>query len=163
MDKSSKKSLAEYTVETINNAHLGKLNDKKIDVQINIRQKRGVLPQNVMVFQAFAFLAATKLKPSANRVLMLLFSFSEYENYIGMDVKTISEHLDMTERSVITALNELVENNIIIKVDHPSDKRRNDFFINPIAAWKGNSFSRQKSIRQLKENSNQLDLFKGKE
>lgn len=159
MDKHSKKQLVDKTINVVQNAHLGILNDKDIDVQINIRQKKAYLPPNVMLFQKFAYLAATKLKPTTNRVLMLLFSYTQYENYIGMDVKTISEMLSMTERSVISALKELESNNIIVKVKHPSDKRRNDFFINPVAAWKGNSYTRNASIRVLKENKKQLNLF----
>lgn len=123
-----------------------------------VSQKKGVkLPPNVMVFQAFAYLAATKLKDSSNRVLMLLFSQSAYENYISMDVKTISEILNYTERSVITALSELVKNNIILKIKHPSDNRRHDYFLNPTSAWKGNSTSRLKMITKM--DSNQLDIF----
>ncbi len=122
--------------------------------------KRTPLPPNIMVMQTFAFLSATKLKPSTNQVLMLFFSKTAYENFIGMDVKTISEELKITERSVISALNELVENNIIIRVQSVSDKRRNDYFINPMAAWKGNAYSRKKSLTKIEEtNPNQLSIF----
>jgi len=118
------------------------------EMQVNVYNspKRVPLPPNIMVFQAFAYLAATKLKDCSNRVLMLLFSKSGYENFVSMDITTISEELKYTERSVISALNELTENNIIIKTPHPSDKRRNDYFINPIAAWKGNGYTRKKKI-----------------
>jgi len=126
-------------------------------VNIRTEKKRIPLPQNVMVFQAFAYLSATKLKPSTNRILMLLFSKSAYENYIGMDVKTMSEELDMSERSVLRGLNELEVNNIIIKLKHPSDKRRHDYFINPSASWKGNSYTRKKMLESIPQN--QLDLF----
>ena len=119
--------------------------------QINIYNtpKRIPLPANIMVFQAFAYLAATRLKDCSNRVLMLLFSKSGYENFVSMDIVTIAEELNYTERSVIAALNELTENKIIIKTQHPSDKRRNDYFINPVAAWKGNGFTRKKRIEMI--------------
>ncbi len=128
------------------------------EVKVNIRNKRAVkLPPNIMVFQTFAFLAATKLKPSTNKVLMLFFASSGYENYIGMDVITISEKLDVSERSVVRSIRELEDNNIIIKTKHPVDKRRNDYFLNPYSAWKGNSYSRKKVLEILP--SNQLCLF----
>jgi len=130
--------------------------------QINIynKPKRTPLPPNIMVFQTFAYLAATKLKPSSNQVLMLFFSKSVYEGFIGMDVKTVSEELNITERSVISALNELVENNIIIRVQNLTDKRRNDYFINPMAAWKGNSYARKLALGKIEKiDPMQLSIF----
>jgi predicted transcriptional regulator len=91
---------------------------------------------------------------------MLFFSKTAYENFIGMDVKSIAEALKITERSVISSLNELVENNIIIKVPNVTDKRRNDYFVNPMAAWRGNSFARKKSLTKIEKiDANQLSIF----
>ena len=134
---------------------------ENVQVSIRIAKKPAVkLPANIMLFQAFAMVAALKLKPATNQVLMLLFGLSAYENYIGIDVKTIQEHLGgISSRSIIRALKELEEEKIIIKLPHPSDKRRNDYFINPTAAWKGNSYSRVQRIKQLVKNSVQLQLF----
>jgi len=127
-------------------------------VNINIRnEKRIPLPPNIMVFQTFAFLAATKLKPATNKVLMLFFAGSGYENYVGMDVKTICEKLDLSERTVIYAVKELEKHNVIIKTNNPRDRRRNDYFLNPYSAWKGNSESRKKMMEIIPEN--QLSLF----
>ena len=110
-----------------------------------------------MVFQTFAFLAATELKPATNKVLMLFFANSAYENYVGMDIVSIGEKLNISERSVINAINELEKNKIIIRTKHPSDKRRNDYFLNPFTSWKGNAESRKKMIEIIPPN--QLDLF----
>ena len=126
-------------------------------VTISKQKKRIPLPPNVMVFQAFAYLSATKLRASTNRILMLLFAQSAYENYIGMDIKTISEELKLSDRTVINGLNELEVNNIIIKYQHPSDRRRHDYFINPTASWKGNSFTRKQMIDST--DPNQIELF----
>lgn len=128
-------------------------------VNIKTAPKRIQLPPNVMVFQQFAYLAATKLLPSSNQLLMLFFSHSAYENYVGMDVKTISEQLNVNQRTVIRALNELVEHNIIIKLKTVGDARRHDYFINPVAAWKGNSFARKKAITKLAVDPDQLKMF----
>lgn len=126
-------------------------------VNVNFGKKRIPLPPNIMVFQTFAFLAATELKPATNKVLMLFFASSAYENYVGMDIITIGEKLNITSRSVIAAINELEKNKIIIRTKHPSDKRRNDYFLNPFSSWKGNAESRKKMIEIMP--SNQLDLF----
>lgn len=127
-------------------------------VNVNINNKKRIpLPPNVMVFQTFAYLAATELKPSSNKVLMLFFANSGYENYVGMDVRTIAETLGITERTVTTATNELEKHNVILKTQHPSDKRRHDYFLNPFASWKGNSESRKKMMQIIPDN--QLELF----
>jgi predicted transcriptional regulator len=152
------KKLSKIEIQEIHNAvkntSIG--NSKEINIY-HVDKKRIPLPANIMVFQAFAYLAATKLKDCSNRVLMLLFSKSGYENFVSMDVTTIAEELNYTNRSVISALEELTKHNIIIKTQHPSDKRRNDYFINPMSAWKGNSFARKKMIESI--DTNQLNLF----
>lgn len=126
-------------------------------ISVNFGKKRVPLPPNIMVFQTFAFLAATELKPATNKVLMLFFANSAYENYVGMDIVTIGEKLNISERSVINAINELEKNKIIIRTKHPNDKRRNDYFLNPFTSWKGNAESRKKMIEIIPPN--QLDLF----
>lgn len=139
---------------------MGKDFKNGIDVSISVRPSREKLPPNVMVFQTFAYLSATQLAPSTCKVLMYLFSKTGYENYIGIDVKTLSEEVNMVSRTIIRALNELEENGIIVKIKNISDKRRHDYFINPYGAWKGNSFSRKKAITVLtSEAEGQINLF----
>lgn len=134
--------------------------NRQINVSVRVSEARIKLPQNIMVFQGFALLAAMKLKPSTNRVLMFLFGLSAYENFISIDVKSISEELEIGNRTVLDALKELTTNNIVVKVPHPRDKRRNDYIINPTAAWKGNSYSWNKAKNMLENNSNQTELWK---
>jgi DNA-binding MarR family transcriptional regulator len=128
-----------------------------MEVKVSMVQKRTPLPPNVMVFQTFAYLAATKLKPSTNKVLMMFFAESAYENFIGMDIETIAEKLSISRRTAVNALGELEKHSIIIKTPHPNDKRRNDYFLNPFATWKGNAVARKKMIESVDEK--QLSLF----
>lgn len=134
---------------------------KGMDAFLTIKPKtRPSLAPNIMVFQTFAYLASTELKPSSNKVLMYLFSMSAYENFLGIDIKTLSEKLSMSERSVISALNELEDNGVIAKVKSGTDRRRNDYFINPMSAWKGNSTARKMKLDIIEdEDPNQLHLF----
>lgn len=156
LDKVSQKKLVQSTAEIIQNSGVG----NNVETRIIVSPRRLKLPENIMVFQAFAFLAATKLSYNAMKILMLFFSKSGYENFVGMDIKTIMEDLKYkSETTVINGLNQLVKNNIIIKTTYVTDRRRNEYFINPIVAWKGNSFSRKKSVKTLQENKNQLDIF----
>ena len=162
MDKFSKDKLQVASEMIVKDAHLGELNgEKDVLVQVNVQKgRKAPLPPNIMVMQKFAYLSATQLKPASTRVLMLFFAMAGYENYVGMDVKTIQEELGIKSKmTIVSALKELEENNIIIKIENVTDRRRNDYFINPLSAWKGNSNTRKKMHRNLAIHTNQLSLF----
>lgn len=137
------------------------MRDAKEGTNINISvsdKKRVPIPPNVMVFQTFAYLAATKMTPAANRILMLFLAISQYEGGVSMDVETIKDELGIkTKKTVITALNQLEAEGILIKVPYLKDKRRHEYYINPIAAWKGNGAGRREFLR--KTDPDQLKLF----
>ncbi len=158
LSKKDMYSIQENVGDGIKKALVGH-EEKQLNVSVRVSEQRIKLPQNIMVFQEFATLAAMNLKPSTNRVLMFLFGLSAYENFISIDVKTISEELRIGRGSVISALKELQKNNIVVKLQHPRDKRRHDYVINPSAAWKGNSYSRQKQMKLLEKNTNQTELW----
>ena len=158
MDKNSQIDIVNSLKKITEESELG----YDVNVSVNVSKNRKPMPPNIMVFQAFAYLSATKLKPASNKVLMLFFSLSGYENYIGMDVITIQEQLGLGKVTVINSLKELESNNIIIKTVNITDKRRNDYYINPLSAWKGNNFSRIKAVNKHNEiDPNQLKMFDG--
>ena len=158
MDKNSQNDIVNSLKKITEQAGLG----YDANISVNVSKNRKPMPPNIMVFQAFAYLSATKLKPASNKVLMLFFSLSGYENYIGMDVNTIQEELGLGKVTVINSLKELEENNIIIKTVNMTDRRRNDYFINPLSAWKGNNFSRIKAVNKHNEiDPNQISMFDG--
>lgn len=161
MDKFSRKKVVESMKPIMAEAHLGTVDKEKgVDVNVFVRQRTVKLEPNIMVFQAFAYMAAVNLHESSLRVLFLFFSKAAFENFIGMDVLTIQEELKYPERTVIRALKQLQEYNIILKIQNVTDRRRNDYFINPLAAWKGNSWTRKKTTEKLnKLDPNQLNLF----
>jgi DNA-binding MarR family transcriptional regulator len=91
---------------------------------------------------------------------MYFLALSAYENGVSMDIKTIMEDLKMAKGTVITALKELEENNVILKGIHKKDRRRHEYFLSPVGAWKGNSVQRNKLLaKMVKEDANQLGLF----
>jgi DNA-binding MarR family transcriptional regulator len=115
---------------------------------------------NIQLFQTAANVAATTLTPSANKILMYILSIAEFENFLSMDQKTLNENLGISLRAVEYGIKELIDNGIIIKVKHPSDKRRNDYFLNPMQAWKGKTLNKKIAIVQFfKDNGTQLSLF----
>lgn len=138
---------------------LAGLNPDDYDISLFKRSKIKAAP-NIQLFQTAAYLAATCLSPSANKILMYFLSISEFENYVGMDQRTLHEDLNISLSSTEKGIKELVENGIIIKTKHPSDKRRNDYFINPMQAWKGKILNRKEALNKLhKEDPSQLHLF----
>ena len=132
---------------------------KEVNVYLKVQPQRPKLAPNVMVFQTMAFLCATKLKPISNKVLMYFISQSWFENTVGVDQVTLSEELNVTLRSIQRAIKELEDHGIIVIANNPSDKRRNDYFLNPIVAWKGNSLTRKTAMGKLTEDNVNLDAF----
>jgi len=139
--------------------------EQNLDVQITtiVKGKQGKMPESVFVVQAFAQKLAFQenYKISTYRVLFYFISLSQYENFVSIDVKSIAEDLRINEQSVKRATKQLVEHNVIIKVVHPTDKRRLDYFLNPLAMWKGKTLNRDKFLEKAKNKRMQLDMFEG--
>jgi predicted transcriptional regulator len=152
MQNSDKKKIASQFRENYE-----EISGNKSDVKIIIADTKKVkMPASIFVFQKFASYACRNLNGSENTVLMYFLSISEFENMLGVDILTISEHLNMSERTTIRALNKLESLQIIIKANNTRDRRRNDYFINPMAAWRGNSISRKDVLAKM--NKEQITL-----
>jgi hypothetical protein len=151
--------IAEYIEQGIE--EMGRENKMNFEVTTIYKGQRGKMPDSIFVIQNFANELAKRKSYSANtfRVLMHFFGLSQFENFISIDIKTISENLDISEASVKRATSQLKEDNIIIKFVHPTDKRRIDYFLNPHAAWRGNTLNRDKQLKKHKDNKMQLDMF----
>jgi len=131
------------------------------DYNISLFKKTTVkAAPNIQLFQTAAYIAATCLTPSANKILMYFLSLAEFENFITMDQKSLNEELKISLRSAEYGIKELVDNGILIKIKHPSDKRRNDYFLNPMQAWKGKTLNRKIALAKMnQESSIQLQIF----
>jgi hypothetical protein len=150
--------------ESVSNALKSSENTRVVEITAKtiISEKRTPLPPNAMVFQLAASLCSANLNGVANRILMHFIAEVGYENYIGIDQKTIAEKLNISLRSVTRGLAELSEINILQSLEHPTDKRRRDYFINPAMLWKGNSYTRKERVKRIATDPsiNQgLDLF----
>ena len=161
MSKKEDENLARKVFDEVKN-HQGETG-KTATTTVTIRNapKRVKMEDYVAVFQTFAYLASTKLLPCSNKILMWFFSGVEYENFIGVDVETLVEELNLSKRSVINGLGELEKNNIIIKFKNGRDRRRHDYFINPNAVWRGNSVARSAYMKKVNfEDPKQLKMWK---
>jgi len=133
----------------------------KLEAHTVIKEKKGSLINAVFLFQNFA-LMFSKMKGISSttyKVLFYFFSLQGYKNFVSTDIKTISENLSISERSVIRAIDSLLELNIVLKSPYMHDKRRYEYFINPYTTWKGKTLDRDKHIKQIEnKNPNQYQL-----
>jgi predicted transcriptional regulator len=124
-----------------------------------IKDKRVALPEYTMIFSMFSSLASKNLTANTCKVLLYFVSLLQYENLFSVDIMAIAEHCRIGRSSVKRAINELVKQNVIMKLQHPNDKRRNDYMFNPNAVWRGTGDSRRKAMSKLKRGYIQLGLF----
>lgn len=151
MKKQTDRELAENIANQFTNGEL---------VQVKVTRnsiKRNKLPDFAMIFQAPLQLCSKRLKPTTSQLFMFMISVMEYENFLSVDIKYFAEELGMSERSAKNALKELEESGVIKKFPNSRDKRRNDYFINPITVWRGTSEKRIKTLGNL--DKKQLELF----
>lgn len=148
----NRKELSKSIHNAVNN-----VSQYETNVYVNIKQRRtALLPAHVQVFQEVALFTSMRLTNRGSRVLLYFFGKQGYENYLGIDIETIMDDLKMSKPTAINALNELCQCNIILKLPNPTDKRRHDYFVNPLQAWKGSSTERQKRLNQY--NKQQLEI-----
>ena len=163
MKKEEKRQKLKDYSDYIDNGMIEVGKENNLDVQVTniIKLKQGKMPESVFVLQTFAQKLSYKndYNSTTFRVLFYLISLSQYENFVSIDIKTISENLCISEMSVKRATKKLVEDNIVIKVSHPSDKRRVDYFLNPLAMWRGKTLNRDKFLKKAKDNKVQLNMF----
>lgn len=162
-NKSLNKKRIKYLGEYLEQGIVETGNDENISVDstLILKIKQGKMPDAVFVLQNFCKNIANRIDytQSTFRVLFYLISLSEYENFISIDVKTIAENMNMSPLSVKRATKQLSDDNVIKKIDHPSDKRRIDYFLNPMAMWRGKTLNRDKFLIKAKTQKIQLGLF----
>ena len=136
---------------------VGKDEGLNFDVNIYVKSKKGTMQPSVFVIQNFAMQCATQLKFSSAtyRILMYFIGLCEFENFLSIDQYTIADVLELSTKTVNRGLKDLMEQNIILSYPHPTDKRRNDYFINPNTMWKGKEQNRKARITKDK---NTLEL-----
>jgi DNA-binding MarR family transcriptional regulator len=107
-----------------------------------------------MFYQAVNLELVKILKPNGCKVLLYLMSKTNYDNYVGVNQETIQEELGYKQpKSVVEAIKELKQYNIIVSMPDLIDKRRNVYFINPYQSWKGKVAKRIEVVKK----ANNLD------
>jgi len=132
------------------------------DTRVSIFVKKSIPKQATytMFYQQVNLELVKLLKPNSCKVLLYLMSKTQYDNYIGVDQQTIQEDLEYkTPKSVVDALKELKQYNIVLSMKDVQDKRRNVYILNPLQSWKGKVAQRISHISKLNgDQSTQLTL-----
>lgn len=159
IDKNRIKDYGEYVEQGI--IETGNEENLTVESTLILKTKTGKMPDSVFILQHFCRLISARgdYHQTTFRVLFYLISLSEYENFISVDVKTIAENMGISTKSVTRATKQLAIDNVLIKTDHPSDKRRIDYFLNPMGMWKGKTLNRDKYLIKAKAKKIQLGLF----
>ena len=90
-----------------------------------------------MFKHGFKHLARLKLHGSELNILFELLSRLEYENWIRVSQQTLAEDLGIKQSSVSRAIKKLIDQNIILREEDPSDRRRLIYRLNPSLGWRG--------------------------
>jgi len=157
--KKNEKLLQRSEIESLETEVAKRLNSE-VRVSINYGKRKSIKIAFTMLFQEAAKKASILLSGTTNRVFLYLLGTSGFENYCPIDQKTLSEDLNLSSATIRRSLDELKGLNVVLPFKTTSDKRRNEYYINPTAAWKGEAGKREKALKIMaKENPMQLDLF----
>jgi Fic family protein len=110
----------------------------------------------IFVFQDFLKMAASyQFKNKASyQLLIAIMGYTQYGNYFSIDVEDIAEVTNNSKRTVLRAINELKDLNILIPIVNRNDRRRTDYSINHNAIWKGKSEERKLVIDKYPKEPN---------
>lgn len=154
------KNLPEKLLKDTTNAvhdEMRKLLGNDVALNISLRKKRVKSPDFVMLYQEVGKrILEGNIALSTSKVFFYLIMNIDFENFIGIDQKSISENIEMPLPTVKKALKELKDAGMLICIKDNFDSRRNVYRLNPVIGWKGAPKNR---IKMIKENPNQIKLF----
>lgn len=99
---------------------------------------------------------ATELSGEEMRVLMILLSELDYENYIQVQQVNIAEMLEMKKPNVTRAIKGLLASGIIL--EGPKIGRSKSYRLDPNYGWKGTTGNHKKALRELEERKNKANI-----
>lgn len=126
-------------------------------VSIYVKGKIPKTPDFVMVYQEVGKrILEGEISLSTCKVFFYMVMNMSFENFIGIDLKTISEKIGMPLPTVKKAMGELKGFGMILSIKDNFDSRRNVYRLNPAIAWKGKV---RNKIKAHKENPAQFKIF----
>jgi DNA-binding MarR family transcriptional regulator len=124
---------------------------KNAVVNVNVfNRKRGHITEPfIQVIQSTELLLVQLLTRAEYQVFGFLRAYSQWNNQINVDIKIISATIDVSDRSVKSAIKRLENLNIIKVIKSPFDARRNIYEINPQNSWKGTAEEYNKMMERF--------------
>lgn len=142
--------------ENISNGIKNELGDDVI-VSVILRKKIPKTEDFIMLYQEVGKkILEGNILLSTCKVFFYLIMNINFENFIGIDLKSISENIKMPLPTVKVAMKQLKDYGMLISIKDTFDTRRNVYRLNPIVAWKGKVRNRMKT---MKENPAQMKIF----
>ena len=143
--KEIQEDLANYI--RIQQEKLRQLGEDEEDIAVSIyvgKSDKRKLKGFSMVFQYPALAILQMFSQKACMIFIYMVGKSQYGNFVAVDQKTIAEHFSqgrntMSERTVRRAIQELTDDQVLIKVKSVTDARRNEYMLNPFVSWKGDA------------------------
>lgn len=129
------------------------------DTKVAVIVQRSIpkTPDFVMLYQEIGKkILEGNISLSSSKVFFYMIMNMSFENFIGIDQKSISDNIKMPLPTVKKAMKELKEFGMLISIRDNFDTRRNVYRLNPIVAWKGKVRSR---IKAMKDNPEQIKMF----
>lgn len=150
-DRNMKKQLTKKQTENIAENIQRELNED-MQVSVIMKSKIPAIPDYIQLFQEAIkrIVAGEGMTLTTYRVFCFLLGSMEYQNFIGIDIKTLAEDLNVSVPSVDRAMKQLKELNIIISIKDTLDRRRNAYMLNPKAAWKGKAKNYIAAVKKMK-------------
>lgn len=111
-----------------------------------------------ILFQATTLAMGRDISPAASKLLINLCGCVGYGNVIEKGIEELAEHMGYSLRQIYRAFKELEGYNVVIKSQHPQDKRITQYHLNAHQSWKGTKKERKEKIATY--DKNQLDIFK---
>lgn len=164
-DTYMKNRINKQQAENISKSIQNELNEN-MQVSVLFKGKIPRIPDYTQVFQEALkrIVAGEGMTLITYRVFCYLLGTMQFENFIGINIKTIAEDLNVSEPSIKRAMKQLKDLNIVISIKDTMDRRLNCYMLNPKAAWKGkakNYIAVVKKMKNLKEPGQlKLELFK---
>lgn len=150
MQKKAKKTIhmkdseLKVTSENIASVVKAELGD---DYNINVSLRRPKIQSEafIMIYQEIGKkILEGDISLSAVKLFYYMANHMQFENFIGIDLKTISENIKMPLSTVKEAMRDIKDMGLVISIKDNFDNRRNVYRINPVVAWKGKVKNKKK-------------------
>lgn len=152
----NKRIISKSEMIAVTDAVTGVMETAKLTM-IVARDKPKMKDKFSMLFQNSSLAIVRAIKPITSHILFYLIAKCEYGNLVYDSVEDIADCLGYKRNQVSKGLKQLYELNIILKIPHEQDKRRNIIMLHPRQSWRGDALERSKAIQKLLP-TQQLDL-----